>query len=77
MLNKLVEDIDTIYIAYGVTDFRKHIDSLCAIVKNQFRLNPYSKTAFLFCNKSKRSIRILCYDKNRICISRKEITKKG
>ena len=76
MLNDLLKNVDKIYIAYGSTDFRKHIDSLCSIVKNKFKLNPYNKVAFLFCNKSRRNIRILCYDKNRIYTSRKEIVKK-
>ena len=76
MLNNLLKSIDTIYIAYGTTDFRKHIDSLCEIVRNRFRLNPYTNVAFLFSNKSRRSIRILCYDKNRIYIGGKKIIKK-
>lgn len=76
MLNDLLSTVDTIYIAYGVTDFRQHIDSLSAIVKNKFKLNPYSKAGFLFCNKSKTSIRCLCYDKNRIHTRGKKVVKK-
>ena len=77
MLNDMLKTVDTIYIAYGKTDFRKHIDSLCALVRNKFKLNPYSKACFIFCNKSRRSIRILCYDKNRIYSCRKKVVKKG
>ena len=73
MLNKLVENIDTIYIAYGVTDFRKHIHSLCNEVQSKFKLNPYSKTAFIFCNKRRTSIRILCYDKNGFILAQKTL----
>ena len=71
MLNNLVKDIDTIYIAYGVTDFRKQIYALCNIVQSKFKLNPYSKSAFIFCNKRKTSIRILCYDKNGFILAQK------
>ena len=64
MLNDLLNSVDRIYLAYGVTDFRKQIHSLCSIVKNTFGMNPYNKSAYIFCNKKRNSIRVLCYDKN-------------
>lgn len=76
MLNDLLKTVDTIYIAYGITDFRQHIDSLTTIVKNKFKLNPYSKSCFIFCNKSKTSIRCLCYDKNRVYNGREKVIEK-
>ena len=45
-------------IAYGVTDFRKQIHSLCDIVQSKYKLNPYKKEAFIFCNKKRNSIRV-------------------
>lgn len=69
MINDLLTNIDKIYIAYGVTDFRKQIYSLCSIVKENFNMNPYNKSAYIFCNKKRNSIKVLCYDKNRIRIS--------
>ncbi|MEG1059830.1 MAG: IS66 family insertion sequence element accessory protein TnpB [Bacilli bacterium] len=73
MINNLLKDIATIYIAYGSTDFRKQIYSLCSIVKNQFNLNPYSKAAFVFCNKKRNSIKVLCYDKNGFVLAQKKL----
>ena len=73
MLNNLVQDIDTIYIAYGVTDFRKHIHALCNDVQSKFKLNPYTRAAFIFCNKRRTSIRILCYDKNGFILAQKTL----
>lgn len=73
MINDLLRSISTIYIAYGVTDFRKRIHSLCNIVKSKFNLNPYSKAAFIFCNKKKNSIRVLCYDKNGFILAEKTL----
>ena len=64
MINNLLNNIETIYLAYGATDFRKQIPSLCAEVKSKFNLNPYKKAAFIFCNKKRNSIKVLCYDKN-------------
>ena len=66
MLNNLLKDISTIYIAYGATDFRKQLPGLAGLVKNEYNMDPYNKSAYIFCNKRKNSIKILCYDKNRI-----------
>ncbi len=73
MIDDLLKSVSTIYIAYGITDFRKQIHSLCNIVKSEFNLNPYSKTAFVFCNKKRNSIRVLCYDKNGFILAQKTL----
>ena len=63
MLNNLLSNVDRIFLAYGATDFRKQIDSLCIEVKSKFHLNPYEKAAFIFCNKKRNSIKVLCMTK--------------
>lgn len=73
MINKLLEEISTVYLAYGVTDFRKQIPSLCAEVKSKFNLNPYKRTAFIFCNRKRNSIKVLCYDKNGFVLAQKTL----
>lgn len=73
MLNNLLKEISTIYLAYGSTDFRKQITSLCAEVSKRFKLNPYQKAAFIFCNKKRNSIKVLCYDKNGFILAQKTL----
>ena len=73
MINDLLRSVSTIYIAYGVTDFRKQIHSLCDIVQSKYKLNPYKKEAFIFCNKKRNSIRVLCYDKNGFILAQKTL----
>ena len=73
MLNELLKNVPTIYIAYGYTDFRNQIPSLCNMVKTQYEMNPYQKVAFLFCNKKKNSIKLLCYDKNGFILAQKTL----
>ena len=73
MLNKLIEDIPKIYLVYGSTDFRKQIASLMNMVKTQYKMNPYEKVAFLFCNKKRTSIKLLCYDKNGFILAQKTL----
>ena len=41
----------TIYIAVGYTDMRKQIDGLAAVVQQNFRLDPFSNSLFLFCGR--------------------------
>lgn len=46
-----VSKADTIYIACGYTDMRKSIDGLSALVVQQFKLDPFSNSLFLFCGR--------------------------
>ena len=73
MLNKLLKNVSTIYIACGPTDFRKQIPSLSQLVENEFELDPYTGTAYIFCNKRKNSIKVLCYDRNGFILAQKKL----
>ena len=42
---------ERVYIACGYTDLRRSIDGLAELVRQQFRLDPFSNTLFLFCGK--------------------------
>ena len=53
---------ENIYIACGYTDMRKSIDGLAAVVQQQFRLDPFSKSLFLFCGKRRDRIKVLLWD---------------
>ncbi len=73
MIEEMLKNISTIYIAYGVTDFRLRAPSLCRLVESKFKLNPYKSDAFIFCNKKRNSIRVLCYDKNGFVLAQKTL----
>jgi transposase len=53
---------ENIYIACGYTDMRKSIDGLAAVVQQQFRLDPFSKSLFLFCGKRRDRIKVLFWE---------------
>ena len=57
-LNKL----DHIYLACGHTDMRKSIDGLSAIVQEEFQLDPFSSSLFLFCGRKNDRIKALYWD---------------
>ena len=73
MLIDLLQSVEKIYVAYGVTDFRKQISSLCGMIRNEYNMNPYNKSAYIFCNKKRNSIRVLCYDKNGFILAQKTL----
>lgn len=43
-----------VFIACGYTDMRKSIDGLSAIIVQQFRLDPFQPSLFLFCGRRNR-----------------------
>ena len=47
---------DQVYIACGYTDLRKGIDSLARLVQQQFELDPFTNTLFLFCGRRRDRI---------------------
>ena len=51
-----------IFVATISVDFRKGIDGLAAICKQQLKLDPISGALFLFYNKNKTTIKILVFD---------------
>lgn len=73
MINDMLKSIDQIYIAYGATDFRKQAGSLCNMVINTYHMDPYKKAAYIFCNKKRDSIKVLCYDKNGFVLAQKSL----
>ena len=52
MLNDFT-DADKVYIACGCTDLRKGIDGLARLVQQQFELDPFTNTLFLFCGRQR------------------------
>ena len=55
---------DRIIIACGRTDLRLGIDGLTALVKQQFHLDPFTNTLFLFCGRRKDRIKVLYWEGN-------------
>ena len=53
-----------IYIACGYTDMRKSIDGLVCLVHQSFRLDPFSKSLFLFCGRRRDRMKALFWEEN-------------
>lgn len=53
-----------VYLSSGSTDMRKSIDGLAAIVQESFKLDPFSSSLFVFCNKNCNKLKILQWQHN-------------
>lgn len=52
----------TYYVAPGGTDMRKGSETLSHLVQEKMKLNPMSKSMFLFCSKNKKTLCVLVWD---------------
>lgn len=51
-----------IYIVCGHTDMRKSIDGLAVIVQQQFKLDLFSDSLFLFCGRRRDRLKALLWE---------------
>ena len=55
---------EKVYIACGYTDLRRGIDGLAAMVQQEFSLDPFTNTLFLFCGRRRDRIKALYWEGN-------------
>ena len=67
--------MDKVYLAVGTTDLRKSNDGLSIIVLESFKLDPFSKSLFVFCNRKRDKIKILEWDHNGFWLHYKRLEK--
>ena len=63
-----------IYVRPGKTDMRKQINGL-AIVVQQLKLDPFSGSLFLFCNRRRYLLKILYWDRTGFALWQKRLEK--
>ena len=51
-----------ILVAIAPTDFRRGIDSLCAICRDKFNEEPFCGTLYVFRNRASTAIKMLAFD---------------
>ncbi|AMC92608.1 hypothetical protein AOC36_00940 [Erysipelothrix larvae] len=59
-----VTKVKNVYIAQGYTDLRKGIDGYSTFVSGTMKLDPFSSSLFLFCNRSRDKLKVLFWDGN-------------
>ena len=64
-----------VYLAVQAIDFRRGIDGLSALCRNQFAEGPFSGHYFIFRNRRASAIKILIYDSQGFCLFQKRLSK--
>ena len=64
-----------IFIKPGTTDMRKAINGLSIIIADELEADPLSGNLFLFCNKARRNLKALYWDRNGFCLWQKKLEK--
>lgn len=54
--------VEHIFLACGYTDMRKSIDGLAAVVQQNFQLDPFGKSLFLFCGRKCDRLKALFWE---------------
>jgi transposase len=52
-----------VFAALGPTDMRKNFDTLAEAVRRVIGEDPLSGDVFVFCNRSRTRIKLLCFDR--------------
>jgi len=64
MLLKDINEYSGIYLACGSTDLRASVDRLAHIIRQDFEMDPFANSLFLFCNKRRNRMKGICWDRN-------------
>lgn len=62
-----------VFIAAGATDMRKSINGLSLLVEQEFDLDLFSGSFFVFCNRKRDLIKLLYWSGNGFCIWMKRL----
>ena len=64
-----------IRVAVEPADFRKGIDGLARVCRESLHSEPFSGCVFVFCNKSRKAVKILVYDGQGFWLCQKRLSK--
>jgi len=64
-----------IFIRPGSTDLRKAVNGLSAIIQEDIKQDPFSGSVFLFCNRERKLMKAVYWDKTGFWLSQKRLEK--
>ncbi|MBV5333690.1 IS66 family insertion sequence element accessory protein TnpB [bacterium] len=64
-----------ILVAVDPIDFRRGIDGLAQICRQQLQVDPLNGALFVFCSRRRKSIKILCYDRQGFFLCQKRLSR--
>lgn len=64
-----------ILVAVEPVDFRRGIDGLAALCRQVLSSDPFAGALFVFCSRSRRSIKLVCHDGQGFWLAQKRLSK--
>jgi transposase len=64
-----------VLVAIEPADFRKGIDGLARVCREALRSDPFNGCVFVFCSRSRKSVKILVYDGQGFWLCQKRLSK--
>jgi transposase len=74
MINELSKA--RIFIRPGYTDLRKAVNGLSVIVEQQMAGEPFSGNVYLFCNRGRRLLKAVWWDRNGFWLCQKRLEQE-
>ena len=65
-----------IYLRPGFTDLRKAVNGLTGIIEGQMSGEPFSGNIYLFCNKGRKLIKAVWWERNGFWLSQKRLEQE-
>lgn len=65
-----------VYLYAEPVDMRKAIDGLSALVEQEMALSPSMDALFVFCNRGRDKIKLLCWERNGFIVWYKRLEKQ-
>jgi transposase len=74
----MIFDIDKarVFIRPGYTDLRKASYGLSALVQEEMKEDPFSGSVYLFCNRERRLLKAVYWDKSGFWLSQKRLEEE-
>ena len=64
-----------VFLAAGPTDMRKGFDGLADLVRHRLASDPLNGHLYLFCNKRRNRVKVLCFDGTGVWVCSKKLQK--
>jgi len=64
-----------IFIRPGITDLRKAVNGLTGIIEQQMSGEPFSGNVYLFCNRDRKLIKAIYWERNGFWLMQKRLEK--
>jgi transposase len=64
-----------IFVRPGPTDLRKQINGLAVMVQAELGMDPFSGTLYLFCNKTRKLLKLLYWDRSGFAMWQKRLER--